>query len=390
MGNLEKAESQMKGETNIEGTLLMLDDSTPHVAVPVQAICDGKVIATTLSDESGKYQFANLKPSQYQLRCQVLGGYVYYGEERARKPEGQKAGKPKDGIVPDESISLSTHKPISLRVEQGETLKNIDFRFAPFKKGTWRNYSTLDGLGYNAVNDICRTPDGVMWFATQGGGVSRYDGKEFVNLTTGDGLVHNLVEVIYRDPDGVMWFGTMGGLSRYDGKEFVNFTPRDGLADSRVSAIHRDPDGVMWFGTEGGISRYDGRGIGDFPHFVNFTTEDGLVHNIVYAIHCDRDGVMWFGTNGGVSRYDGEQFANFTIKDGLASNWVNVIHRDPDGVMWFGTGNLTSYERGGISRYDGEGFVIFTTKDGLADSHVWSIHRGPCFKVVGEYSWSSV
>ena len=31
-------------------------------------------------------------------------------------------------------------------VEQGKTLRNIDFRFAPFKKGTWRNYTTLDGL----------------------------------------------------------------------------------------------------------------------------------------------------------------------------------------------------------------------------------------------------
>jgi len=167
VGNLEKAESQMKGETNIEGTLLMLDDSTPHVAVPVQAICDGKVIATTLSDESGKYQFANLKPSQYQLRCQVLGGYVYYGEERARKPEGQKAGKPKDGIVPDESISLSTHKPISLRVEQGETLKDIDFRFAPFKKGTWRSYTSLHGLVHDEVTVIYRDHEGVMWFGSE-------------------------------------------------------------------------------------------------------------------------------------------------------------------------------------------------------------------------------
>ena len=34
----------------------MLDDRTPHVAVPVQAIHDGKVIATALSDEKGKYQ----------------------------------------------------------------------------------------------------------------------------------------------------------------------------------------------------------------------------------------------------------------------------------------------------------------------------------------------
>jgi hypothetical protein len=31
---------------SIEGTLLMLDDKTPHVAVVVQAIRDGEVVAT--------------------------------------------------------------------------------------------------------------------------------------------------------------------------------------------------------------------------------------------------------------------------------------------------------------------------------------------------------
>ena len=77
----------------MEGTLLMLDDRTPHVAIPVQAISDGKVIGAVLSDESGRYRFINLRPGAYQVRCQVLGGYVHYGEEKARKPEGEKAGK---------------------------------------------------------------------------------------------------------------------------------------------------------------------------------------------------------------------------------------------------------------------------------------------------------
>jgi len=69
----------------------------------------------------------------------------------------------------------------SLQVERGKN----------FKKGTWKNYTTLDGLAQNAVTDIYRSPNSVIWFATEGGGVSRYDGKEFVNFTTKDGLGHN-------------------------------------------------------------------------------------------------------------------------------------------------------------------------------------------------------
>jgi len=225
-------------------------------------------------------------------------------------------------------------------------------------------------LANSNVNAIHRDPDGVMWFGTRGGGVSRYDGKGFVNFTQKDGLANNFVFTIYRDLDGVIWFGTCspsggGGVSRYDEKGFANFTPKDGLADNQVYAIHQDPDGVMWFGTPRGICRYDGK------EFLNFTTKDGLVDNDVCAIHRDPDGVIWFGTWGGVSRYDGKEFLNFTTKDGLADNNVLTIHQDPDGVMWFGTFG------GGVSRYDGKQFLNFAAKDGLTRCAIRAIHRDP-------------
>jgi len=53
---------------SIAGTLLMLDDATPHVSVPIQAIRNGKMIATTLSDEHGDYQFISLKPGRQSHR----------------------------------------------------------------------------------------------------------------------------------------------------------------------------------------------------------------------------------------------------------------------------------------------------------------------------------
>jgi hypothetical protein len=74
----------MNETSSIEGTLLMLDGLTPHVVVPVQAIQDGKVIATVLSGcstQAGKYYIDNLKSGPYRLRCQVPDGYVYYRAE---------------------------------------------------------------------------------------------------------------------------------------------------------------------------------------------------------------------------------------------------------------------------------------------------------------------
>ena len=70
---------------SIEGTLLMLDDKTPHVACVVQVVTsasDGEreptVVATTLSNKGGKYQFTKLKSGKYRVRCYTLNGYVYY------------------------------------------------------------------------------------------------------------------------------------------------------------------------------------------------------------------------------------------------------------------------------------------------------------------------
>ena len=353
---------ELREAGSIEGRLLMLDNETGHAAVVVQALHNGKVVATTLSDryeESGRYEFSNLKPGDYQLRCQVLGGYVYYQKEGKGEARERESGA-------------------ILHVEAGKTLKNVDFHFAPFKKGMWRNYTCLDGLPHIEVRVIYRDPDGVMWFGTRGGGVSRYDGREFVNFTIRDGLVSNRVRAIYRNPEGIMWFGTENGISRYDGSEFFNFTTADGLVDNRVWDICRDADGVIWFGTHGGVSRYDGES------FFNFTTEDGLAGNNVMAVHCDSDGLMWFATHGGVSRYDfdtqsystqasatqskdGEKFINLTFADGFIDHRVNTISRDAEGMMCFGTHD-------GVSRYDGQEIVNFTSKaDGLVGGSVRSV-----------------
>jgi DNA-binding NtrC family response regulator/ligand-binding sensor domain-containing protein len=336
--NQEAGRMSAEETISIQGTLLMLDDATPHVAVPVQVMRDEKAMATVLSDEHGRYQFVNLEPGQYQLRCHVPGAYIYYG--------GKKSGE-----------------PISLRVKQCETLKNIDFRIAPFKKGTWRTYNYLDGLAGNSVWSIHRDSDGFLWFGTSNG-VSRYDGKRFTNFTTEDGLAGNTILAIYGDSSGILWFGTDNGISRHDGKGFVNFTIEDGLAHNVIRAIYGDSSGILWFGTDSGISRHDGKG------FVNFTTEDGLAHNKLSAIHVDSDGILWLGTDNGVSRYDGKGFINFTTEDGLAHNAVLSIHSIPDGILWFGT-------NAGVSRYDGKEFVNFTSEDGLAGNIIYAIHSGP-------------
>ena len=279
-------------------------------------------------------------------------------------------------------------------------------------KGHWRTYDTEDGLAGGKVTSICQDREGSIWFATQGGGVSRYDGQTWTTYTVKDGLAGNQVLAVFLDREGYLWFGTDGegvsrfdgqnwttytvkdgladksvyaicqdhnghiwfgtggyagdgnGVSRYDGQRFVTYTKEDGLADNSVLSIFEDRDGNLWFGTlGGGVSRYDGQ------RWVTFTTEDGLANQFVYSVFQDREGHLWFGADGGVSRYDGRRFLNFSTEDGLAHSWVFSIFQDRDGILWFGTLG------GGVSRYDGQRWVTFTTEDGLANQFVYSVFQ---------------
>jgi ligand-binding sensor domain-containing protein/serine phosphatase RsbU (regulator of sigma subunit) len=226
------------------------------------------------------------------------------------------------------------------------------------------NYNTEQGLALSGVRCSCRDKMGNIWFGTEGGGVSRYDGKSFTNFTTAQGLANNLIMSIMEDRAGNLWFGTVdGGVSRYDGKRFTNFTMAQGLGSNTIWNIVEDEKGMMWFGTEGGgISRYDGKS------FTNYTTAQGIPNNRVRSSMKDKKGNIWFGTlGGGIIRYDGKSFTNLTPASGLGNHTIWCITEDKKGNLWFGT------EGGGASRYDGTSFTNFTTAQGLSNNTIWSI-----------------
>ena len=64
---------------------------------------------------------------------------------------------------------------------------------------------------------------GNVWFATAGGGVTKYDGKKYTTYTSKDGLPDDYVQSILEDADGNLWFGAGTGLARFDGKKFISY-----------------------------------------------------------------------------------------------------------------------------------------------------------------------
>lgn len=107
----------------------------------------------------------------------------------------------------------------------------------------------------NYVFSLIASPDGSVWAGTWGGGVGRFDGKEWTNFTTREGMSGNIVYSIVRDDRGAYWFGTDQGVTRYDGKSWLRLGVKEGLLDNNVYALALAPDGVVWAGTKGGVSR---------------------------------------------------------------------------------------------------------------------------------------
>ena len=368
---------------SLAGSLMMLDQNqSPHCEVTVEAVRDGKVVASVLSDEKGQYQFVNLKPGWYQVRCQTPNGYHYC--------------LPTAGGTPPQDL-LPGQEPAPILVAEGKPVRNLDAWFAAYKKGVWRHYDTLDGLPNNRVLAVAYVPGGGLWLQTIGGlgyydglrfstvpgteskpitalaaapdgtvwfgtyqGLGRWAGGVLTYFTTTNGLPDNVITSLCVARSGEVWVGTGYGLSVYDGRRFRNYTVADGLVQNDITTLGQTPDGTVWVGTKSGLSRFDGR------QFLSFTAADGLVGEEVTAVNCSSMEQVWVATMSGLSRWNGRGFTPLDISVGRLSRKIQAIYAAPDGRLWLGTGR-------GLSIFDGRQVINLHPGDGLRGENVMSI-----------------
>ncbi len=88
-----------------------------------------------------------------------------------------------------------------------------------------RQYTVVDGLPQSQVNVILEDSNGYLWIGTQGGGLARFDGREFKVYTTRDGLLSNIINYLKLDSKQNLWIVHPRGISRFDGTDFMKFQP---------------------------------------------------------------------------------------------------------------------------------------------------------------------
>jgi ligand-binding sensor domain-containing protein/serine phosphatase RsbU (regulator of sigma subunit) len=235
----------------------------------------------------------------------------------------------------------------------------------------FRQYNVQDGLAHSQVSTILQDRKGYVWFATYGGGISRFDGKTFVNYTEKEGLPCNIIRPMIEGKDGKLWMGTMGaGVCWFDGKKFGVLKDSGTKINEKVYTIIQSHDGTIWFGADNGLYSYDGK------HVKHYTEKDGFPEVPVMSVYEDKRGDIWSALwEHGVYRcsWQGRYATNFSEKDGLGYHTQMCFNEDEEGDLWIsgfkGTTRVHRQPEGSLqffkdtSRYLSDGLVYMMTDD---------------------------
>jgi ligand-binding sensor domain-containing protein/serine phosphatase RsbU (regulator of sigma subunit) len=235
----------------------------------------------------------------------------------------------------------------------------------------------------------------------------------FDSYSVKEGLAQSSVYSIQQDKNGFVWLGTASGLSKFNGKDFINYTIEHGLADGAVKSIYIDKSEHIWIGhTDGGISRiiddkielvlsmsaditsfeedmlgnlwvssYKGGVIKitnpytlfkDSLKFKQYKGQEGL-SDVVYQVYKLKDNTICFVTDVGVKYYDTqkEEFLKFKIKDMPSYFQIICMYESKEGNLWFGSYNGGAYE---FIKNENK-LKIYDVRDGLAHNWITSFYQ---------------
>jgi ligand-binding sensor domain-containing protein/serine phosphatase RsbU (regulator of sigma subunit) len=265
-------------------------------------------------------------------------------------------------IITGERIKIIPRKKVLVQPKSTQALPTQMLENAIYDL----QYLDVDqGMNSSYILSIIQDKKGNIWFGTEGGGVSKYDGHSFYHYTENEGLSNNIVRTMIEDKKGNLWFGTSGGgLIKYDGHSFFTFSQKEGFCNDYVMSIYEDSKGNLWLATYGGgVSKFDGN------NFTHYTSNEGLCDNYFWAILEDKQGNMWFGSDGsGACKFDGQKFYYFNEKNGLINNYVYTLELDKQNNVWFGT-------QIGITKFDGKNFYRFQNNLGLNNYPIRKIKK---------------
>ncbi|UTN06342.1 response regulator [Flavobacterium bizetiae] len=267
-----------------------------------------------------------------------------------------------------------------------------------FSQNTFENYRfrLVDSeTSKSGIYTIAQDQFGVMWMGTNGGGLYKYDGINYVSYEQdskrSNSINSNLIYTIYVDSKNRLWVGTDEGLCLYNRNldTFENIDLRKQNQKETVisvKSIIEDRNGNIFLGTfNNGLLKLNVKSKAitsiklDTPNTVNY-----LINSLVK----DKKGTIYLGTNSGLKVIDPvkNEVKKVIIEKDNALLSVNIISMffDHKQNLWIGNGfkglvkaNLYAKEKQAVSypitkkrimsilAADAETILCATENDGL-------------------------
>jgi hypothetical protein len=115
-------------------------------------------------------------------------------------------------------------------------------------------------IGALHIFSVFQDSQGIFWLGTKGGGLNRFDKRSgsFKRYTTANGLPSNVVYGCLEDDEGNLWISTNWGLSKFDRKtgSFTNYDVKDGVQSNEfnLGAFFKNQKGEFYFGGMNGFN----------------------------------------------------------------------------------------------------------------------------------------
>ena len=159
-------------------------------------------------------------------------------------------------------------------------------------------YTEEDGLGSNYVYAAITGTDGVLYAATDGGGLQKLENGSFINLTKKFGFKSSTAFSLCKDPMGhITATSNEDGILHYDGNKLTRYRANEGLRDEQPAQIISSKNNLLCIHSKGidkincannVISYYD------LPE----TDYEANLNAVAY-----HDGYIYSGTSAGIIVY---------------------------------------------------------------------------------------
>jgi ligand-binding sensor domain-containing protein len=156
--------------------------------------------------------------------------------------------------------------------------------------------------------------------------------------TINDGLPASYILKIYQDSQGFLWIGSLNGLSRFDGKEFVNYGSETGLPHLMIDAIYEDHQHRLWVGTRNGIVEVKGK------QCIVYPLDDNQKIDFVFNIQESRSKELWSLTSNGLYQFEKDHWKKIRLYPGLENQQCRQIVETDTG-MFVNYGNQVLFKK---------------------------------------------